>query len=174
MALGRRNSHSVSDSLSQCRSYCSCNCLSLCGCVSVCVCRSYRKAGAKIAIGVDCSVYSEFTVAVNSNRNNVVVASYTKDLFYSKIAERSIIFASDLIYGQQTSNDLLNCLAELGRTSTVIIAQSGRQNPPYQIEHQAFSYLMSYDVPCFTPGLETIETMPVSLWTCNPLILKDL
>ena len=133
-----------------------------------------KKAGAKIAIGVDCSVYSEFTVAVNSNRNNVVVASYTKDLFHSKIAERSIIFASDLIYGQQTSNDLLNCLAELGRTSTVIIAQSGRQNPPYQIEHQAFSYLMSYDVPCFTPGLETIETMPVSLWTCNPLILKDL
>lgn len=133
-----------------------------------------KTAGAKISIAVDCCVYSEFTVAVNSDRNKQIVTSYTKDLFQAKIAEQSVIFASDLIYGQKSSDDLLNYLADLGQTSTVIIAQSGRQNPPYEIKHEAFNHLMSYEVPCFTPGLETIETMPVSLWTCNSLILQDL
>jgi predicted nicotinamide N-methyase len=133
-----------------------------------------KRAGAKISIGVDCCVFSEFAVAVNSDRNNVIVTSYIKDLFKAKIAEQSVIFASDLIYGQKTSDDLLNYLADLGQTSTVIIAQSGRQNPPYEIKHEAFHHLMSYDVPCFTPGLEIIETMPVSLWTTNSLILQDL
>ncbi|MDC3266441.1 50S ribosomal protein L11 methyltransferase [bacterium] len=133
-----------------------------------------KKAGAKISIGIDCCVFTEFTLATNGDRNGVIITPYIKDLFRSKIAEQSIIFASDLVYGQNTSNDLLDCLAELGQTSTVIIAQSGRQNPPYEIKHEAFHHLMSYDVPCFTPGLETVETMPVSLWTCNSLILKDL
>lgn len=133
-----------------------------------------KRAGAKISIGVDCCVYSDFTIAVNSTHNNEVVTAYIKDLFKAKIAEQSVIFASDLIYGQQTSTDLLNYLADLGQTSTVIIAQSGRQHPPYEVKHEAFHHLMSYDVPCFTPGLETIETMPVSLWTTNSLILKDL
>jgi len=119
-------------------------------------------------------VYSDFTVAVNSNRNNEIVTAYIKDLFKAKIAEQSVIFASDLIYGQNTSNDLVNYLADLGQTSTVIIAQSGRQNPPYEIKHDAFHHLMSYDVPCFTPDLETIKIMPVSLWTTNSLILKGL
>ena len=131
-----------------------------------------KKAGAKISVGVDCCVFSEFALSVNSNRNNLIVASYTKDLFKAKIAEQSIIFASDLIYGQQTSDDLLNYLADLGQTSTVIIAQSGRQNPSYEIKHEAFHHLMSYEVPCFTPGLEIVETMPVSLWTTNSLILQ--
>lgn len=133
-----------------------------------------KKAGAKISIGVDCCIFSEFTLAANGDRNNVIVTPYIKDVFRAKIAEQSVIFASDLIYGQSSSNELLDCLAELGETSTVVIAQSGRQNPPYEIKHEAFHHLMSYDVPCFTPGLETIETMPVSLWTCNSLILKDL
>lgn len=131
-----------------------------------------KAAGAKISIGLDCSVFPEFTLAVNSDRNRQVVASYTKDLFKAKIGEQSVIFASDLIYGQKSSDDLLNYLADLGQTSTVVIAQSGRQNPPYEIKHEAFHHLMSYDVPCFTPGLETIETMPVSLWTTNSLILQ--
>jgi predicted nicotinamide N-methyase len=131
-----------------------------------------KKAGAKISIGVDCCVYSEFALQTNSERNKVVVPSYTKDLFKAKFSEGSVIFASDLIYGQQTSDSLLNHLANVGKTSTVIIAQSGRQNPPYEIKHEAFHHLMSYDVPCFTPGLEAIETMPVSLWTTNSLILQ--
>lgn len=132
------------------------------------------KAGAKISIGVDCCVFSEFVLHNNSSRNDVITTSYTIDIFKAKIAEQSMIIASDLIYGQSTSGDLLDYLAELGKTSTVVIAQSGRQNPPYEIKHEAFHHLMSYDVPCFTPGLETVETMPVSLWTCNSLILKDL
>lgn len=131
-----------------------------------------KKAGAKISIGVDCCVYSEFTLANNSSRNKVITTSYIKNVFHAKIAEQSVIFASDLIYGQKTSDDLLNYLADLGQTSTVVIAQSGRQNPPYEIKHEAFHHLMSYDVPCFTPGLENIETMPVSLWTTNSLILQ--
>jgi predicted nicotinamide N-methyase len=102
------------------------------------------------------------------------VTAYIKDLFKAKIAEQSVVFASDLIYGQQTSDDLLNYLADLGQTSTVILAQSGRQNPPYEIKHEAFHHVMDYNVPCFTPGLEVVDSMPVSLWTCNPLILKDL
>lgn len=133
-----------------------------------------KRAGAKISIGVDCCVYSEFTIAANSYRNNENVASYNVDFLKAKIAEQSIIFASDLIYGQKSSNDLLNYLADLGQTSTVIIAQSGRQNPPYEIKHEAFHHLMSYDVPCFTPGLETVESMPVSLWTTNSLILQGM
>lgn len=133
-----------------------------------------KRAGAKISIGIDVCVFSEFAVAVNSDRNNEIVTAYTKDIFKAKIAEQSVIFASDVIYGQKSSDDLLNYLAELGQTSTVIIAQSGRQNPLYEVKHEAFHHLMSYDVPCFTPGLETIETMPVSLWTTNSLILQDL
>jgi predicted nicotinamide N-methyase len=133
-----------------------------------------KRAGARISIGVDCCVFSEFAVATNSSYNNVIVQSYTKDVFKAKLAEQSVIFASDLIYGQQTSNDLLNYLADVGQTSTVIIAQSGRQNPPYEIKHEAFHHLMSYDVPCFTPGLETVKTMPVSLWTTNSLILQGM
>jgi predicted nicotinamide N-methyase len=131
-----------------------------------------KKAGAKISIGVDCCVFSEFTVAANSHRNKQNVASYNVNIFEAKIAEQSVVFASDLVYGQSSSQALLDKLAELGETSTVIIAQSGRQNPPYEIKHEAFHHLMSYDVPCFTPSLEAVETMPVSLWTCNSLILQ--
>lgn len=133
-----------------------------------------KKAGAKISIGVDCCVYSDFALATNSERNNVVTVSYIKDVFKARLAENSVIFASDLVYGQQTSEDLLNYLAELSKTSLVIIAQSGRTNPPYEIKHESYHHLMSYDIPCFTPGLELMETMPVSLWTCNPLILQHL
>ena len=133
-----------------------------------------KKAGAKISIGLDTCVYSDFVLSTNSSENKTATVGYTTDLFRAKIAEQSVIFASDLVYGQQTSEALLDKLAELGQTSTVVIAQSGRQNPPYEIKHERFHHVMSYDVPCFTPGLETIETMPVSLWTCNPLILKDL
>lgn len=131
-----------------------------------------KMAGAKISVGLDTCVFSDFALTTNSAENKTATISYTVDLFKAKIAEQSVIFASDLIYGQKTSDDLLNYLADLGQTSTVIIAQSGRQNPPYEIKHEAFHHLMSYDVPCFTPGLETVETMPVSLWTTNSLILQ--
>lgn len=133
-----------------------------------------KAAGAKISIAIDCCVYSEFAIATNSDRNNQIVASYVKDAFTAKIAEQSVIFASDLIYGQKTSDALLDHLADLGEASTVIIAQSGRQNPPYQVDHPRFHHLMSYSVVCSTPGLEAVETMPVSLWTTNPLILQGL
>lgn len=133
-----------------------------------------KKAGAKISVGVDCCVYSEFALAVNSERNNVITASYTKDIFKAKIAEQSVVFASDLVYGQSTSDSILDYLAELGKTCTVVIAQSGRTNPKYEIQHPEFNHLMNYEVPCFTPGLELTETMPVSLYTCNSLILQDL
>ena len=132
-----------------------------------------KKAGAKISVGVDCCVFTEFTLSVNSNKNNVITASYTKDLFKAKIAEQSVVFASDVVYGQSTSDSILDYLAELGKTSTVIIAQSGRTNPKYEIQHPEFNHLMDYEVPCFTPGLELTETMPVSLYTCNSLILQD-
>ena len=133
-----------------------------------------KKAGAKISIGVDCCVFTEFTLATNSDRNDVITSPYIKDITKAKIAEQSVVFASDLIYGQSSSDDLLDCLAELGETCTVVIAQSGRSNPKYEIQHTAFHHLMDYDVPCFTPGLELTESMPVSLYTCNSLILKDL
>lgn len=133
-----------------------------------------KKAGAKISIGLDCCVYSDLVLGINSDRNNVITTGYTRDIFKAKIAEQSIIFASDLIYGQQTSDDLLEYLAELGKTSTVVIAQSGRSNPKYEITHPAFHHVVDYDIPCFTPELEITETMPVSLWTCNSLILQDL
>jgi predicted nicotinamide N-methyase len=133
-----------------------------------------KKAGAKISVGIDCCVFSEFTLSVNSDKNNVITVPYIKDIFNAKIAEQSVVFASDLVYGQATSNDILNCLAELGETCTVVIAQSGRTNPKYEIQHPGFHHLIDYDVPCFTPGLELTESMPVSLYTCNPLILKDL
>ena len=133
-----------------------------------------KKAGAKISIGVDCSVFSEFTLQNNSERNGVITACYTKDIFQAKIAEQSVVFASDVIYGQQTSDMLLERLIEIGETSTVIIAQSGRTNPKYEVNDDRVHHIMDYDVPCFTPGLEITETMPVSLYTCNPLILQDL
>ena len=132
-----------------------------------------KKAGAKISIGIDCCVFSQFVVDTNSGRNGTEVISYTRDIFNSKIGSSCVVFASDLVYGQQTSNKILDYLAELGKTSTVVIAQSGRTNPLYEVKHEAFHHLMSYEVPCFTPGLETIETMPVSLWTTNSLILQD-
>ena len=133
-----------------------------------------KKAGAKISIGVDCSVFSEFTLQNNSERNGVITACYTKNIFQAKIAEQSVVFASDVIYGQQTSDMILERLIEIGETSTVIIAQSGRTNPRYEINDDRIHHIMDYDVPCFTPGLEITETMPVSLYTCNPLILQDL
>lgn len=133
-----------------------------------------KKAGAKISIGVDCCVFSDFAVGSNSDRNNEIVTSYNIDIFNAKIAEQSVIFAADLLYGQPTSNDLLDYLAELGELCTVVIAQSGRTNPKYEINHPAFHHLIDYDVPCFTPGLELVESMPVSLYTCNSLILQDL
>ena len=133
-----------------------------------------KKAGAKICIGVDCCVYAEFTLAANSDRNNVATMAYIKDIFNAKIAENSVILASDLVYGQSTSDDILECLAELGEHSTVIISVSGRTNPAYEVKHPKFHHVMNYDVPCFTSGLELTESMPVSLWTCNPLIIKDL
>lgn len=133
-----------------------------------------KKAGAKISIGLDCCVYSEFSLSVNSDRNKVITASYTKDLFQAKIAEQSVIFASDVIYGQQTSDAILDYFVELGKTSTVVFAQSGRTNPKYEINRPDVYHIMDYEVPCFTPGLEIIETMPVSLYTCNSLILQDL
>ena len=133
-----------------------------------------KKAGAKISIGVDCSVFSEFTLQNNSERNGVITACYTKNIFQAKIAEQSVVFASDVIYGQQTSDMILERLIEIGETSTVIIAQSGRTNPKYEINDDRIHHIMDYDVPCFTPGLEITETMPVSLYTCNPLILQDL
>ena len=133
-----------------------------------------KKAGAKISIGVDCSVFSEFTLQNNSERNDVITACYTKNIFQAKIAEQSVVFASDVIYGQQTSDMLLERLIEIGETSTVIIAQSGRTNPKYEVNDDRVHHIMDYDVPCFTPGLEITETMPVSLYTCNPLILQDL
>lgn len=132
-----------------------------------------KKAGAKISIGVDNCVFSEFTLAVNSERNNVIVTPYIRDLLNAKLADQSVIFAADLIYGQQTSDILLDYLADLGQSSTVVIAQSGRPNPVYEIKHKAFHYIMSYDIPCFTPELEVENSMPVSLWTTNPLILQE-
>ncbi len=137
-------------------------------------CIAAAKAGAKISIGVDCCVFADYTLATNGDRNNVIVSPYVKDIFQAKIAEQSVIFASDLVYGQPTSDSLLDYLAELGKTSTVVIAQSGRQNPLYEIKHEAFHHVMSYEIPCFTPGLELVESMPVSLWTCNSLILQEL
>lgn len=133
-----------------------------------------KMAGAKISIGIDCCVFSEFALQINSERNNVATISYTRDLFRAKIAEQSVIFASDLIYGQQTSDMILDYLVELGKTSTVIFAQSGRTNPKYEINRSDVYHIMDYNVPCFTPGLEVVETMPVSLYTCNSLILQDL
>ena len=132
-----------------------------------------KKAGAKISIGIDTCVYSEFAVSNNSDRNNAIVTSYIIDLFKAKIAEQSVIFASDVIYGQQTSDDILDYFVELGKTSTVVFAQSGRTNPKYEINRPDVYHLMDYEVPCFTPGLEIVETMPVSLYTCNSLILQD-
>lgn len=137
-------------------------------------CIAAAKAGAKITIGVDCCVFADYTLATNGDRNNVIVTPYIKDIFQAKIAEQSVIFASDLIYGQDTSDRLLDYLAHLGKTSTVVIAQSGRTNPLYTVNHPEFHHVMDYDIPCFTPGLELAESMPVSLWTCNPLILQEL
>jgi predicted nicotinamide N-methyase len=133
-----------------------------------------KMAGAKISIGIDCCVFSEFVLSNNCDRNNQIVTSYNIDIFKAKIAEQSIIFASDLVYGQSTSDQLLDYLAHLGKTSTVIIAQSGRTNPKFEIQHPEFYHLMEYTIPCFTPGLEIVDSMPVSLWTTNSLILKDL
>lgn len=127
-------------------------------------CIAAKMAGAKISIGVDCCVYSEFVVSNNGSRNKQSVVSYTTDLFDAKIADNSVILASDLIYGQPSSNKILDILTELGDRSTVIFAISGRTNPKYTIDHPRVKQIAHYDVPCFTSGLELTETMPVSIY----------
>lgn len=137
-----------------------------------------KKAGAKISIGLDCSAFPQFTLNENSSRNNVNTLFYSKNVFDAKIAEDSIIFASDLVYGQGSSNRLIEHLVELGKTSTVIISVSGRNldnpklSPKYEVTHPAFYHLMNYEVECGTPGLEPTKNTSVSLWTTNSLILQ--
>jgi len=133
------------------------------------------KAGAKISVGIDCCVYSRALLDINSDLNKVVTVGYHTDLFEAKIPlNNTVLLASDLVYGQQTSDQILDYLHQLSSDVTVVLSVSGRNNPSYQIKHPGFHHITNYSVPCFTPGLETVETMPVSLWTCNSLILKDL
>jgi len=124
-----------------------------------------KKAGAKIAVGVDTCVFSQFTVEVNSERNNAHTLFLKKDILTAKIPDNCVIFASDLVYGQSTSDVLLEKLYNLSETSTVIISQSNRPNPRYEITHPSFYKIQDVDVPVFTPRLEVVNPMPITLYS---------
>jgi predicted nicotinamide N-methyase len=133
-----------------------------------------KKRGAKIAVGVDCCVFSELVLACNSERNKVTTVSYTKDLFKATIPDGSLILASDLIYGQPTSKDLMDKLVDLSQTSDVVIAQAtGRRNPKFEINDDNFYKFAQYSIPTFTPKLELDPEMEVTLYSVGkPLELK--
>lgn len=124
-----------------------------------------KKAGAKLVVGVDTCVYSQFALETNSERNKVQTLFLKKDILQAKIPDNCVIFASDLVYGQSTSEMLMERLYSLSQTSTVIISQSNRPNPRYEITHPSFYKIRDVDVPVLTPRLEVINPMLVSLYS---------
>ena len=123
-----------------------------------------KMAGAKISIGIDTCVYSDFVLTVNSERNKVQTLGYNTTLFKAKIADKSIVFASDVVYGQSSSSSIMDKFVDLSKESTVIISQSGRTNPSYDIIDPRFLLLQEYMISTLTPGLENVETIPVRLY----------
>lgn len=140
-----------------------------------------KKAGAKIVVGVDCCEYSQFVLEANSERNNVNTVFYKSDIFKAKIPDGYVVFASDVVYGQQTSQKLLDYFWDLSSTRTVVLSQSGRSNnfDFNEINKDRFKLIMEMNTPLFTPALENEPHIsrgfiPISLYTPNPLILQSL
>lgn len=107
-----------------------------------------KKAGAKMVVGVDCCAYSEFALEVNSERNNVATHFLNRDILINlRVPDHSVVFASDVIYGQPTSKYLLQKFLQLSKTSTMIVAQTMRTNPSYSYPIHNITVLVDEVVP---------------------------
>lgn len=107
-----------------------------------------KKAGAKMVVGIDCCAYSEFVLELNSEKNNVTTNFLNRDILLNlKVPDKSIVFASDVIYGQPTSKHLLKKFLQISTTSTMIVSQTMRNNPPYAYPADRVSVLVDKMVP---------------------------
>ena len=118
------------------------------------------KAGAKSALAVDIDALALHAIALNAEKNNVVVATSDGVALTQPFTKADVIFAGDICYQQAMSARLTRWLRLcVERGTLVLLSDPGRAYVP----QEGMVKLASYDVPT-SRDLEDRDMRTVTVW----------